>query len=127
LMLNVAPGLTVEDEVNFGPLTYMTLCGGVSLFVHSTVWPTLALTASGENARFLIETDTAGPALGALVDELAGGVLAGAELGLLELDDELDQHPANASRTRGRARSGARVMGDSLSRARRNQLAAGAA
>jgi hypothetical protein len=60
---NFAPGFMIErEDVNLGPLTYVTLCGEVSSLLHMTCCPTLAWTADGVKSRLFITTCTVPPA-----------------------------------------------------------------
>src|SRR5579875_2258374 len=117
LMVNEAPGLSVEEEVNFGPLTQVTLCGGLSSLVNTIVSPTLALIEAGEKARFFITTFTVarvgepatGPVEGpaaAVADVLGPVVLVAVVVDVRAMVvDELDPQAASASAAAGTASS----------------------
>jgi len=62
LIENLAPGPnTGREDVNFAPLTYVTLCGARSSLVHMILCPTLAWTMAGVKARLLITTRSVPP------------------------------------------------------------------
>src|SRR3954451_19969369 len=83
----------------------MTLWSTLSLFVHVTFWPTLAVASFGENAMFFMSIATPPPAAGAGVDELESDPE-------LELD-ELPQ-PAAASEAVRASATRRRVMRPNL-------------
>ena len=77
----VAPCLSV-GEVN-DPSSATTWCDTAleSLFVHFTVWPTLAVTDLGTNWMFFIEIGTVPAAAAGAAVLVAGGAAAGALVG----------------------------------------------
>src|SRR5664279_4124948 len=76
------------------------------MFVHFTVWPTLAWIEGGLKEMFCITTGTTAPAAAVV---LAAGVELAAELELDELL-ELEPHPARATRSSGNATADSRFM-----------------
>jgi hypothetical protein len=104
----VPPFPNVEEEVNFGPLTYVTLWATESWFVHTIVCPTLACRATGLKAMFCIVTGTELPAGGVL--ERGVEVVAGELLELDELDELDEPQAASVSATNGTARTDIRFM-----------------
>ena len=61
LITNFAPECIVREDLKRGPLTYVTLCGAESRFVHTTLCPTVAPTAVGVKKRLFITTRTVRP------------------------------------------------------------------
>src|SRR5664279_2366560 len=81
------------------------------MFVHLTVWPTLAWIEGGLKEMFCITTGTTAPEAAALAVVVAAAVGLAAELEL-ELDEllELEPHPASATRISGNATADSRFM-----------------
>ena len=85
---NRAPGRSFgRDDLNLGPLTYVTLCGALSSLIQVTFWPILALIAGGLNARLRMTICTV----------RSGGTVDGAAA-VVTLDDDPvpDPQPANS-------------------------------